>query len=286
MTANLPAQFYSSDVLASFALVAILLAVRLLAGRALKKRQSLPPQAVRRWTANVRNLLLLIAVIGLVMIWAPQLRTFALSLTAVAVALVVATKELILCLSGSALRTFTRAYTVGDYVQIGGIRGEVIDYNLLTTRLHEFEKGEGSFIATGHEVIVPHSLLFGSPSRVEGQAGGGRVPHAFQLTFDPKVNLFAEREAIESAASEAQVRYEAERQEAPHGRKGKQVKRPSPPKVQIGLATSEIGKYRLDLTVLALPELVEQTQNAVTCAIGNYVHRMGGAECEGGAAAT
>jgi len=111
---------------------------------------------VRRWTARLRNVLILVAIVGLVMIWAPQLRTFALSLTAFAVASVIAMKELIMCFSGSALRTLSRAYSVGDYIEIGGRRGEVMDFNLLVTRLREFEKQERSFNRTGREVILPH----------------------------------------------------------------------------------------------------------------------------------
>lgn len=143
----------TSDVLASAALICVLLSVHVLIGRALKRRESLPLLVARRWTANLRNLLLVVALIGLAMIWAPQLRTFALSLTAFAVAMVVAMKELILCLSGSALRTFSRIYSVGDYVEIGGKRGEVLDHSLLVTRMKEFEATEGLFQETGREII-------------------------------------------------------------------------------------------------------------------------------------
>ena len=102
--------------------------------RAVRALDALPPQVVRRSNANVRNGLLL-ASVGLMMNWEPQLRTLALSLKAIAVAVVVATRELLLCLSGSALRTFISAYAIGDYVEIGAFKGEVIDISLLATRL-------------------------------------------------------------------------------------------------------------------------------------------------------
>ena len=73
MTINLPAQLYTSDALASIALITILFFVRLLVGRLLSARDNLSRKVVRRWGANFRNFLLLVAVIGLVMIWAPQL---------------------------------------------------------------------------------------------------------------------------------------------------------------------------------------------------------------------
>lgn len=277
MNFTLPQQIYASDVLASLALLLFLLAVRLLAGRALRARDNLTPHVARRWTANLRNLLLVVAVLGLIFIWAPQLRTFALSLTAVAVALVVATKELILCLSGSALRTFTRAYSVGDYVEIGGLRGEVVDYDLLVTRLHEFENRGGSFIGTGRQVLVPHSLLFTAPSRIEGEAGG-LVRHEFQLTFEPDVNLFAQREAIENVAREAQRSHEPVSEGWNRPPKRKTRSEPAQPEVEIGFGTSDIGKYRLDIAVLVRPEHAGAVENAVACAIADLVHRLRAAE--------
>ncbi|OBX18468.1 hypothetical protein A9995_10840 [Erythrobacter sp. QSSC1-22B] len=272
MNSTIFEQLYSSDALASAVLVIFLLTLRLVAGHALKGRENLTPQVVRRWTANVRNLLLLIGVLGLILIWAPQLRTFALSLTAVAVALVVATKELILCLSGSAFRTFTRAYSVGDHVELGGIRGEVLDYNLLATRLQEFENRDGSFVTTGRAVIIPHSLLFTSPSRVDGEAGG-RVRHVFQLTFEPVVNLFAERVSLEEIASEAQRRCEEICKEHLHLSNSKPGQGVDFPAVQVGLATTDIGKTRLQVTTFALPDVVSETENAIACALGDQIHR-------------
>ena len=144
MQFQLPPGFYTSDTIASLALILTLMAVRVIAGRALRRRDNLTETVARRWSANVRNVLVLVAVIGLIMIWAPQLRTFALSLTAVAVAIVVATKELILCFSGAAFRTFTRAFSVGDIVEIGSSKGEVVDLNLLALRLREFDERDGS----------------------------------------------------------------------------------------------------------------------------------------------
>lgn len=266
----LSGQLQSSDALASFALVTFLLALWLLARRALRGRGNLTPPVVRRWTANLRNLLVVIGLLALILIWAPQLRTFALSLTAVAVALVIATKELILCLSGSAFRTFTRAYSVGDYVELGGIRGEVMDHNLLATRLEEFEDRDGSFVRTGRNVIVPHSLLFTSPSRVEADVEG-RVRHVFQLTFEPAFNLFAEVAAMESAAREAQANCEAGQKARSSERESRQTG--DVPAAQISVGTTDVGKYRLKVTVFARAGLVQQTENAITCVLANHIHR-------------
>ena len=183
MSFEIPPALYTSDVFASVSLILALFLARLIAGRALRRRVDLTQQVAHRWTANFRNLLILVAAIGLIMIWAPQLRTFALSLTAVAVAIVVATKELILCLSGAALRTFTRAFSVGDVIEVGSTKGEVLDLNLLATRVREFESRDGSIAPTGRMITLPYSLLFTLPAKVLLHANG-TIEHAFAMTFE------------------------------------------------------------------------------------------------------
>jgi small-conductance mechanosensitive channel len=105
----------------------------------------------------------LIFVTGLVFIWFHELSTFAVSLVALAVALVLATKELILCLSGTALRAGTNAYTLGDRIEIAGTRGNVVDQNLLATTVLEIGPGHTSSQYTGRAVIFPNSLLLSHP---------------------------------------------------------------------------------------------------------------------------
>lgn len=107
------------DIAASLALtlILLLLLIRLGVGHAILSRTKAAPHLQRRWTTPVRNLLLFLGLIGLALISAPQLQTFALSLTAVAVAIIVATKELILYLSGSFLRASSlRASSPGSGV--------------------------------------------------------------------------------------------------------------------------------------------------------------------------
>jgi small-conductance mechanosensitive channel len=84
----------------------------------IRTRTEMPPHDQRRLLVSSRNVFLFLLLVGLALIWAPQLRTLALSLTAVAVAIVVATKELILCLSGAVLRATARAFDVGDWIEV------------------------------------------------------------------------------------------------------------------------------------------------------------------------
>lgn len=111
-----------------------------------------------------------------------------------AVAVVVATKELILCFSGSFMRASSRAFAVGDWIEIAGARGEGVDHNLFVTILHEFEPG--TFNYTGRTTVLPNSVFLGQPMRNDSLMRDYAY-HGFSLTLDPVVDVFAERPAIE-----------------------------------------------------------------------------------------
>ncbi|WP_343346737.1 mechanosensitive ion channel domain-containing protein [Sphingomicrobium sp. XHP0239] len=251
--------------MASIALLLILFGLRLVVGHTLKGRENLPGHVVRRWSANVRNFLFLVAVVGLMMIWAPQLRTFALSLTAVVVAIVIATKEIILCLSGSALRTFTRAYSVGDVVEIGQSKGEVIDINLLATRLREFEQADGSILATGRTIILPHSLLFASPARVVPELAKG-TRHRFDMTFEPEIDIFSLQSKIEGAAR-ASLDANRSRTDRQRGKTGADQSQ-----IVFDYGTTDLGKYRITIELMDGSVDMRSAENAIACAIGSLVH--------------
>lgn len=149
--------------LQSLVLLTVVLALRVVLVRTVLTRQTLPVETRRRWAVNIRNVLALVFVIGLIFIWARQLGTFAVSLVAIAVALVLATKELILCISGTVLRIGVNAYSLGDRIQIAGIRGNVVDQSLLATTILETGPVHIASQYTGRAVVFPNSLLLSSP---------------------------------------------------------------------------------------------------------------------------
>lgn len=108
------------------------------------------------WHLRIRHLFIAILAIGVVIIWASQLRNLAISAIAVAAAIAIATKELLLCLSGAFVRAATEAFSVGDRVEIGGVRGDVVSYGLLGTTLLEIGPAHQR---TGRAVIIPNSVL-------------------------------------------------------------------------------------------------------------------------------
>jgi small-conductance mechanosensitive channel len=149
--------------LSTFLLVLILFIIRLGIQNTLFRSTELSVETRRRWAVNLRNGLLFLFILGMIFIWAPQLQTFAVSVFAVAVAFVLATKEIIDCLSGSGLRMLTKAYTLGDRIEIGGIRGNVVDHNALTTTVLEIGPGQTSHQYTGRAMIIPNSFIFDHP---------------------------------------------------------------------------------------------------------------------------
>lgn len=151
------------DALKTAIFVIILWLTRAAVLRAVTWGADLSPETRRSWSVSLRNGLFVVFIIGAAFIWAHQLHTFAVSLLAIAVAVVLATKELILCLSGSVVRLSTDAFSVGDRISVGTARGKVLDQNFLATRLLEIGPGEMSNQYTGRTVVFPNGLLLSTP---------------------------------------------------------------------------------------------------------------------------
>jgi len=160
---NPSTEIFLLSSLSTLALVVLVFLLRLGIHHTLLKSPEISVETRRRWSVTIRNLLLIIFILGMIFIWAPRLQTFAVSIFAVAVALVLATKELIACLSGSGLRVLTKAYALGDRIEIGGIRGNVVDHNALTTTILEIGPGQTSHQYTGRAMVVPNSFIFEHP---------------------------------------------------------------------------------------------------------------------------
>jgi len=144
-------------------LVISFICLRLVLVRLILKSPGIAAETRRRWVVTIRNVLVGIFIIGLISIWESQLSAFAVSLVAVALAVVLATKELIACMNGATLRMVTNAYALGDRIEIGTVRGNVVNYNLLTTMVLEVGPGQTSHQYTGRAMVFPNSLLLTQP---------------------------------------------------------------------------------------------------------------------------
>jgi small-conductance mechanosensitive channel len=152
------------DVLATALLLMGIVLMRMVLVHRVKNGDFFRSQEVkRRWLVTIRNVCAGLLLLGLVIIWGSELRTMALSLVAFMVAMVLATKELILCFTGGLLKTGARAFSVGDRIEIAGLRGDVIDQSVLTTKLLETGPGLVSHQHTGRAVTIPNSMFLASP---------------------------------------------------------------------------------------------------------------------------
>ena len=184
---------------ASLAALLILMALRYFLVRALYPRVS-APELRRRWVASIRNALYLLSVLALISIWSETIQAFAVSTIAIALALVIATKELSMCVLGSIVRLSGDAYAIGDRVEIGAHRGDVISHNLLTTMLLELGSGTASQQHTGRTITLPNSILLTAPVTKESSTTPYSL-HRFVVPVRHDANLNQNMRALIDAAN-------------------------------------------------------------------------------------
>ena len=144
-------------------LILIVSLIRWVIARTIKNNKELTKDERRRWLVQVRNGAFLIIILGCTVIWAEQVRFLAISVFAVAVATVIATKELLQCLSGSLLKSTSHSFKVGDRIEVDKWRGDVIDHNALTTTIIEVGPNQLTQQLTGRSVKIPNSVFLTKP---------------------------------------------------------------------------------------------------------------------------
>lgn len=108
---------------------------------------------------TVRNGSFALLFLGLVYIWGAVVRDFAVSVFAIALAMVVATKELILCVHGYILILRNSLYHLGDRIEIDGKRGDVTNITVLSTTILEVGPMHNGHQRTGRQIAFPNSLV-------------------------------------------------------------------------------------------------------------------------------
>lgn len=176
VTGSLPYMLISTAIL-----IFVTIILRWLLSRYIRRSVS-STDLRRRWLVQSRNGLLLLLLLGLLFIWGEELRALALSIVAIAVAFVVATKELILCVTGSILKTGAGSFNIGDRIQIKDFRGDVIDQNLLATTILEVGPGKITHQRTGRMTVIPNALFVSEPVINESYTHD-YILHVFTVPF-------------------------------------------------------------------------------------------------------
>lgn len=157
---NIQGMFTASELFTSLVLVTAVLIVRRLLIRYIWRDAEILAKDQRNWIIRIKNISAILLLIGLVLIWAPQLHTFALSIAAFAAAVVIATKEMILCLTGAIMRVSTQPFNATDWVSVDGTVGEVVDLDIFAFKIQEVDIKGRSYHFTGRTVTVPNSKIF------------------------------------------------------------------------------------------------------------------------------
>lgn len=140
-------------------LVTLVLAVAI---RIVVGRFKVRPEQRQRAQNAMRYGLALLLVIFLIAVWADVIRSMAIVASAVAVALVLASKELLMCIMGWWVKMTSDAFHIGDRIEIGDVKGDVMDYGLLTTTLLRVGTDSHDEFRTGTIVTVPNSAMLSS----------------------------------------------------------------------------------------------------------------------------
>jgi small-conductance mechanosensitive channel len=219
---------YLFKIVASIVLIAVALAIRTMLIRTVLKGAA-KSELRRGWIVNIRNATWLIIALGLAAVWAEAIESFGTAILAVAVAFVIATKELIQGVMGNFVRTTTNMYSVGDRIEVGSHRGDVVDLNLFSTTILEVGPGKTTHLRTGRTIIVPNLKLLDTVV-VNESSMKQYVVHSFAVPISLRDNWKkAESVLLSTAETECapflgEAREHMNKIEREHGLKGLPLK--------------------------------------------------------------
>lgn len=93
-------------------------------------------------------------------VWIQKLDNFTIFIGVAGAGLALALQEALLCIAGWLLILLRRPFEVGDRIELGGVKGDVIDIHLFQTSMLEMGNWVDADQSTGRIVNVPNSAIF------------------------------------------------------------------------------------------------------------------------------
>lgn len=101
----------------------------------------------------------MILILAIFSLWFSQLQSVFVSVIAFAAALVLAFKELIMCVTGGFLIRINKQFSMGNRIEVDGIRGFVIEKSITATKVLEIGPEKNSQQTTGNIIAIPNSVF-------------------------------------------------------------------------------------------------------------------------------
>lgn len=120
-----------------------------------------------QFKTNIKAYLNLFLFLLLATLWFAQLQSIIVSLLAIAAALVLATKELIMSFMGGIQIRINSYFKVGDRIEVDGVRGFVVEKTMTSTKVLEVGPERNSQQTTGDMITLPNSIMLSKPVKNE-----------------------------------------------------------------------------------------------------------------------
>jgi small-conductance mechanosensitive channel len=115
------------------------------------------PSDIKRFRlVAAKNATWIVALVMIALLWGSKLAGFAFSVAALAGALLIVNKELIMSVAGYFLIALRRPFKVGDFIEIGGYSGSIVDLDLFGFTL---DKAGPNHQLTGRLVHMPNAAV-------------------------------------------------------------------------------------------------------------------------------
>jgi small-conductance mechanosensitive channel len=157
-------------------------------------RGSISAEKRRLHLVWARNIIWFAALLVIVSVWASTIAGFALSVAAVAGALLIVSKELVMCVHGYLYVTLVQPFKIGDVIEFNHLHGRVVDIDMFATTLVELDKAGQR---TGKVAEFPNGLLLTHPL-INASPNGAYVLHAIQIPIPERISH--DLDHIEAAA--------------------------------------------------------------------------------------
>lgn len=148
---------------------------------------------------RVKDYSKIILSISIFFLWFSQLQSVFVSLLAFAAAIVIALKEIIMCITGGMLIGFNKYFVNGDRIEVDGLKGFVVGKTITATKLLEIGPERNSQQTTGNIISIPNSVFLAKSIVNQSNLQNYSIRSFIFSPFSPELYDISETKLLEIA---------------------------------------------------------------------------------------